>query len=150
MVELPSVQNLIASWWFDYDQANFASWDAYFTDDARFVCRSDSGQSPVEDFLRADLHGRAEVVAWHTPHRRSSPYPLRHNATNVHLSAVRADEADFRSYLFVTTVAGGAVVNSASGLCVGTVRIEAGAPRFAAMQVILDFTDSRILAELNE
>lgn len=148
MIDLSSVQNLIHGWWFDYDQANFDAWDAYFADDARFSCRSDSGESAIEEFLRADLKGRAEVVAWHVPHRRNSPYPLRHNATNVHLTEVRGDEADFRSYLFVTTVVGGAVVSSASGLCLGTTRIEGGSPRFAAMEVVLDLTDSRTLAEL--
>jgi SnoaL-like domain len=154
MVDLPTVQNVLASWWFNYDQANFESWEACFTGDARFSCRSDSGHSPVEDFLRADIQGRDEILAWNKTHRRLSPFPLRHNSTDVHLTAVRAgeaggtEEADYCSYLFVTVVAGGRVVNAASGLCLGTVRIEDGAARIADMRVVLDFTDSRPLAEM--
>ena len=148
MVDPLTVQNLLAGWWFDYDQANLESWAAYFTSDAHFSSRSDSGHSPAEDFLRAELQGRDEIVAWNTAHRRLSPSPLRHNSTNVHLTAVRAEEADYRSYLFVTIVAGGRVVNAASGVCLGTVRIEDGAARFADMRVVLDFTDSRPLAEM--
>ena len=77
-----------------------------------------------------------------------------YNSTNVHLTAVRSGEAggtketDYCSYLFVTVVAGGRVVNAASGLCLGTVRIEDGAARIADMRVVLDFTDSRPLAEM--
>ena len=150
MVDLPTASNLLASWWFDYDSVSSESWPVYFTGDASFACRSDSGQSPVEDMLRADLRGRDEVVAWHKAHRRMSPYPLRHHVTNVHLTAVRAQEADYRCYLLVTTMAGGRVVSSASGLCLGTIRLDDGAARFADMQVILDFIDSRILAEIQE
>lgn len=149
MIELPAVQNLVASWWYDYDQANFEEWPRYFTEDAHFSCRSDSGQTAFEEFIRADVHGRTELLAWQTDHRLHSPYPLRHNGTNVHLTGSGALEADFRSYLFVTTVSGG-VANTASGRCVGTVRIESGALRFADMQVILDFTDSRVLADIEE
>lgn len=148
MIDLSAVQNLIASWWFDYDQVNIDSWEAYFTEDAHFACRSDSGQSPVEEFLGADLRGRPELIAWHIPHRQSSPYPIRHSVTNVHLTSVSADEADFRSYLLVTTIASGAVVASASGLYMGTARAEDGVARFADMEIVLDFTDSRILAEI--
>jgi len=28
LTELAAVQNLIASWWFDYDQGNFEAWQA--------------------------------------------------------------------------------------------------------------------------
>lgn len=147
MIDLASVQNLIASWWFDYDNGHFEAWPSYFTTDARFSCRSDSGQTEFEEFIRADLHGRDEVLDWQTDHRRNSPYPLRHNGTNVHLTQVRGNEADFRSYLFVTTIAGGAVSNTSSGLCLGSVRREEGTVRFAGMQVILDFADSIVFTE---
>ena len=140
--DLAAVQSLLATWWFDYDQGTFETWPAYFCADARFSCRSDSGKTAFEEFVTADVNGKDDVVAWQTAHRRASPYPLRHNATNVHLVAQRADEADFRSYLFVTHIVGGAVTNLASGLCTGTVRHEDGADRIADLRVVLDFTDS--------
>ena len=43
MVDLGAVQNLLAGWWFEYDQGNFDVWPEYFTPDAHFSCRSDSG-----------------------------------------------------------------------------------------------------------
>ena len=141
-IELGAVQGLLAGWWFDYDEGEFDSFPRYFTRDACFSCRSDSGATAFEDFIRADVRGRDEVVAWQVDHRRDSPYPLRHNATNVHLTTSSPPEAGFRSYLFVTQVVGGGVSNLASGRCVGTVREEDGALRLTELRVVLDFTDS--------
>ena len=74
---------------------------------------------------------------------RRGGYPLRHIASNVHLTATRSGEADFRSYLFETQIVDGAVSNVSSGVVVGTVRADdGGAPRFADLRVVLDFTDS--------
>lgn len=144
MIETSAVHNLLTSWWFDYDQGNFDAWPDYFTSDAHFSCRSDSGQTAFEEFVTPDVRGRAEVLAWQTDHRRQSPYPLRHNGTNIHVTEVRGDEADFRSYLFVTQVVGGAVANLSSGICLGTIRHEDGRLRLADLRVILDFTDSEV------
>lgn len=141
MHDLPAVQNLLSGWWFDYDQGSFEEWPRYFTPDARFSCRSDSGQTDFEEFIRADVHG-SDVLSWQEQHRRNSPYPLRHNCTNVHVSDARSDDADFRSYLFVTHIVGGGVSNLASGTCSGTVRMHDGALRIADLRVVLDFTDS--------
>lgn len=142
MIDLSDVQNLIARWWYDYDQGTFDAWPDCFTADVHFSCRSDSGKTAFEEFIRADLDGRDAVVAWHVEHRRNSPYPLRHNGTNVHITESRANAVDFRSYIFVTHVVGGAVGNLSSGLCLGTVREDGGSPRFADLRVVLDFTDS--------
>jgi hypothetical protein len=141
VVDLTDVQGLLASWWFAYDEGDFDAFPAYFAPDAHFSCRSDSGQTDFEEFVRAEVTGE-DVVAWQVDHRRNSPYPLRHNCTNVHLAATRPGEADFRSYLFVTQVVGGGIGNLASGVCAGTVRDHGGALRFADMRVVLDFTDS--------
>ena len=144
MVDLSAVQNLIAGWWFEYDQGNFEVWPDYFTPDAHFSCRSDSGHVDYEDFIRADVTGREHVLAWQIEHRRNSPYPLRHNATDVHVTASRAAEADFRSYIFVTQIVGGGVSNLSTGLCLGTARDEDGSVRLADLRVILDTTDSEV------
>jgi hypothetical protein len=148
VLDLPAIQGLLAGWWVDYDQGNFAIWPDYFTADAHFACRSDSGQAPYEDFIRADVTGRDALVAWQVVHRRNSPYPLRHNATNVHVTGSRPREADFRSYLFVTQIVGGAVSNLSTGLCVGTARHEDGSLRLAELRVVLDTTDSEMFSAL--
>jgi hypothetical protein len=144
---LTDVQALVGSWWFDYDQGDRAAWPRYFTPDARFTCRSDSGQTDFEDFIRADLTGRDEVLAWNTEHRNASPYPLRHFVTNLHLVATEnphPDETAFRSYLFCTHIVGTAVANLASGRVLGTARTDPAdsTARLADLRVTLDFTDS--------
>ena len=147
VIDLADVQNLLAAWWFEYDQGWFDRWESRFTDDARFTCRSDSGATAFEEFIRVELSGRDSVLAWQEDHRRNSPYPLRHNVTNVHLVDRRPFEADFRSYLFVTQVVGGSVANLASGCCTGTVRWEDDQVRFAELLVVLDFTDSVLFSD---
>lgn len=142
MVDLGAVQSLIGSWWFDYDHGSFERFGDYFTADAHFSCRSDSGQTEFEEFIRADVTGHDDVVAWQVDHRTNSPYPLRHFGTNVHLTVRRPDEADFRSYLFCTQIVGGTVSNLASGVVAGTVQHEGGSLRFADLRVVLDFTES--------
>jgi hypothetical protein len=143
MVDLTTVQGLLASWWYAYDQGDFDTWPAYFTADAHFSCRSDSGHTAFEEFIRADVRGGDEVVAWQVDHRRDSPYPLRHMATGVHITDTGPGQADFRSYLFVTQIVAGTVSNVSTGVALGTVREEdGGTPRFAELRVVLDFTDS--------
>jgi hypothetical protein len=147
VISLDEVQNIIASWWFDYDQGRFDTFAGYFTADAHFSCRSDSGQTDFEEFVTADVSGRDEVVAWQIDHRSNSPYPLRHNGTNVHLTERDEQSAAFRSYIFVTQVVAGSVAPLASGLCLGSVRYEKGVLRLADLGVVLDFSDSRLFAE---
>lgn len=149
MITGDAVRDLVAGWWFDYDQGNFDAWPAYFTSDAHFACRSDSGATDFEEFIRADVSGRDAVLAWQTDHRRNSPYPLRHNGTNVHLTSVSGERAEFRSYIFVTQIVGGSVSPLASGYCLGAARQDDGRVRFSDMRVILDFTDSRVFTEAN-
>ena len=60
-----------------------------------------------EEFVRADHRGRDAVMTWQTDHRLHSPYPLRHNGTNVHIVEQLGDEARFTSYIFVSQIVGG-------------------------------------------
>jgi SnoaL-like domain len=147
VIPLDDVQNILAGWWFDYDQGNFDTFPSYFTSDARFSCRSDSGQTAFEEFVTADVSGREELVAWQIDHRSKSPYPLRHNGTNVNVVSADEQAASFRSYIFVTHVSAGSVAPMASGLCFGTVRHEEGSLRLADLRVVLDFTDSQLFTE---
>jgi hypothetical protein len=147
VISIGEVQQLVSAWWFDYDQADFDAWPSYFTIDAHFSCRSDSRATVFEEFVTADVRGRNAVVAWNTQHRSESPYPLRHNGTNIHLVSGDHHECLFRSYIFVTQIVGMGVSPLASGVVVGTARLEDGRLRFADMQVVLDFTDSQAFSE---
>lgn len=136
------VTSLVYGWWFDYDQGDFEAWPAYFTQDAHFTCRTDTGATAFEEFVRADVRGRAHVLAWQEDHRRHSPYPLRHNGTNVHIANADADGVDFRSYIFVTQIAGGAVSNLSTGRVTGRICREDQVLGFASLHVVLDTLDS--------
>lgn len=144
MVDLGAVQQLLAAWWFNYDASNFGALEDLLTLDTHFTCRSDTGATDYEDFIRADLRGRDDVMAWQTNHRRNSPYPLRHNGTNVHVTGGTAAAATFASYLFVTQIAGGAVSNLSSGICTGAVRRDGGTVRLAALHIVLDTMESTV------
>jgi hypothetical protein len=147
MVDLSAVQQLLARWWFNYDAGNFDVLGDLLTRDTRFTCRSDTGETEYEEFVRADVRGHDEVLAWQTDHRRNSPYPLRHNGTNVHLTASGDDEAAFASYLFVTHVVDSAITNLSTAVCTGTVRVEDGVARLAELHVVLDTMNSEVFAD---
>ena len=143
---LSEVQDLLSGWWFDYDQGNFEEWPSYFTEDIHFACRTDSQSTSFEEFVTVDLVGRDAVIAWNVEHRSQSPYPLRHNATNIHLRPAGDGSAGFRSYIFVTHVVAGGVAPLASGICLGTVRRAGSGLRFSDLRLMLDFTDSQVFA----
>ena len=145
-IDAASLHELIGRWWWNYDEGNFDAFAAFFAADAHFTCRTDSGATDYEEFVRADVRGRDAVVTWQVDHRRNSPYPLRHNGTNVHLTDVRDDEADFASYILVTQIVDG-VSPLSTGTVTGTARVEAGALRIAALHVVLDTAQSVVFSE---
>jgi SnoaL-like domain len=147
MIEPAHVQDLIGKWWFAYDQANFEQMSGLLTADMRFVCRTDTGQTEWEEFVRADVSGRETVMAWQTTHRMGSPSPLRHNSSNIHLTRQDDDEADFASYILATHNVGGFPSPLPSGVVTGTVRSEGGALRISQLTVVLDTQDSVALSE---
>lgn len=146
MIEAAAVQDLLGRWWFNYDEGNFDVLTTLLTGDVRFASRTDSGTTNYEDFVRADLRGRDAVMAWQRQHRLDSPYPLRHNATNVHVDAASDQVVRFSSYIFVTQIADG-VTNLSSGIVTGAARVEGGALRIAALDVTLDTEPSAPLRE---
>jgi len=151
-VDPAALQQLIARWWFNYDEGHFETLRELLTDDTHFMCRSDTGATDYEEFIRADVRGRDQVMEWQTEHRRNSPYPLRHNGSNVHLVESRGAEASFGSYIFVTQIVDGSPSNLSSGICRGTVRDENGKLRISELEVVLDtmssvlFTDAKASA----
>jgi hypothetical protein len=146
MIDCSAVQNLVMGWWFDYDQGNFDAWPGYFTADAHFSCRTDTGKTDYEEFVNADINGREAVLEWQTDHRKNSPYPLRHNGMNVHVTSATETEAEFRSYIFVTQIVGGGVSNLSTAIVLGRARTEDGALRLADLRVVLDTADSEVFS----
>jgi hypothetical protein len=86
-------------------------------------------------------------MSWQTEHRLASPYPLRHNGTNVHVVEQRDRGAVFASYIFVTHIVEGAVSNLSTGIVNGEVRFQDGSLRIARLEVVLDTQHSVPLGE---
>ncbi|MBM7459503.1 hypothetical protein ACIBED_13395 [Rhodococcus coprophilus] len=133
---------LLAAWWFHYDEWNPAALRALMTDDISFSCASDTGATDYEDFIRADLHGVDDVMSWKENHRSNSPYPLRHNGTNVFPTGSEDGELSFTSYIFVTKIVDGRPHNVSSGVVRGAVRATAAGLAFSRVDVVLDTQDS--------
>ena len=142
MIEPAAVQDLVARWWWNYDEGNFDVLTSLLTNDVHFSCRTDTGATDYEEFVRADHSGRDAVMAWQTDHRLNSPYPLRHNGTNVHITEQSADEARFSSYIFVSQIVGG-VSPLSTAIVNGRVRREGDALLLAQLEVVLDTMDSK-------
>ena len=142
MIEPAAVQDLVARWWWNYDEGNFDVLTSLLTDDVHFSCRTDSGTTDYEEFVRADHSGRDAVMAWQTDHRLHSPYPLRHNGTNVHIVEQQDDEASFASYIFVSQIVGG-VSPLSSAIVHGRVRRDGDALLLAELEVVLDTMESK-------
>jgi len=146
VIEPAAVQDVIARWWWNYDEGNFDVLTSLLTDDVHFSCRTDTGTTDYEEFVRADHTGRDEVMAWQTDHRLNSPYPLRHNGTNVHLTGQQGDEASFSSYIFVSQIVGG-VAPLSTAIVNGKVRRDGDGLLLAELEVVLDTMDSKVFSE---
>jgi hypothetical protein len=142
MIATADVLDLVARWWFNYDEGNFAALTDLLSDDVHFSCRTDTGATDYEEFVRADVRGRDAVMAWQTDHRVNSPYPLRHNGTNVHVVERRGDEATFSSYILVTQIVAGAVSLLSTAIVTGAVRRAGDALVISELEVVLDTRDS--------
>ena len=142
------VQELISRWWFAYDQGLFDDLNSLLTEDVHFTVRTDTGKTNYEDFVNADVRGKAEVMNWQTEHRLDSPSPLRHNGTNVHLVGANGEDALFQSYIFVTQIVEGQVSNLSTAIVSGSVRSEAGRVKISTLHVVLDTEPSRPLREV--
>jgi hypothetical protein len=140
------VVDLVGRWWWNYDEGNFAVLRGLLTDDVHFTCRTDSGETDYEEFVRADVTGREDVMAWQIPHRTNSPYPLRHNATNVHITERRGEEVSFASYIHVTHIVAAKVANLSSGVVLGAARRCGSTVGLSELHVILDTRTSEVFS----
>ena len=146
-----AAQQLVSRWWCAYDEGEFAVLEELLDDDATFRCRTDTGTTSFEDFVRADARGREEILRWQTQHRLDSPYPLRHHATNFHLTGRDGDRARFRHYLAVTQVKDFFPVAVPAGVVTGEIReLGDGSMQLTELEVVLDTMDSVPLRELRD
>lgn len=147
-VTLPELQEFIGNFWYHYDEAHYDELAASYAEDVHYVTRSDSGASPFEDLMSPELHGRDAVMEWLADHRKQSPYPLRHHATNVHRTGTDAGIARARFYILVNQIANFVPFAVSSGVVNVGVRREATGLVFSEMEVVLDTQNSVLLSEL--
>lgn len=148
-VTLAELQEFIAEFWYHYDEAHYDELAARYAEDVRYVSRSDSGASPFEELMSPELNGRAAVMEWLIEHRKQSPYPLRHHATNLHRTGGDGDVTRARFYLFVNQVANFVPFAVSSGVANVAVRRAAEGLECTEMEVVLDTTNSVLLSELH-
>ncbi|MFD9194932.1 nuclear transport factor 2 family protein [Streptomyces phaeochromogenes] len=142
-----AIHELLHRWWYSYDEGLFDVWPELFTEDAWFTSRTDRGDHPHEAYIASDNRGRDKVLAWQREHRVTSPYPLRHNATNVHVDSEAGEDVSVTSYIDVTHIVNGLPAALASGVVRAVARRDDGTYRFAAVHVVLDTVDSAPLGE---
>ena len=147
-ITLPELQEFIAGFWYHYDEAHYDELAASYAEDVHYLTRSDSGASPFEDLMSPELHGRDAVMEWLSDHRKQSPYPLRHHATNVHRTGTEGDVTRARFYILVNQIANFVPFAVSSGVVNVGVRREATGLVFTEMDVVLDATNSVLLSEL--
>ncbi|MEU8139618.1 nuclear transport factor 2 family protein [Streptodolium elevatio] len=144
-----AAHQVVHRWWFNYDEGHLDVLAGLLAEDCHTSSRTETGQHPHEEFIRSDARGPEAVLAWTREHRRHSPYPLRHNAANVHVTAERGDEIDLESYLFVTQIAGRRPSTLSSGIVHFTlVRTDAGY-LVRRKEVVLDSIESAPFHEVD-
>lgn len=154
-ITLAELQEFVASFWYHYDEGDYDALAASYAEDVRYLTRSDSGASPFEELMSPELSGRDAVMEWLSEHRKQSPYPLRHHATNLHRTGTDGSDGDVtraRFYIFVNQIANFVPFAVSSGVVNVGVRRGGTCPRgleFTEMDVILDATNSVLLSELH-
>ncbi len=147
-ITLAELQEFVAGFWYHYDAAHYDELTASYAEDVHYLTRSDTGASPFEELMSPELRGRQVVMDWLSEHRRQSPYPLRHHATNVHRTGVDGDVTYARFYIFVNQIANFVPFAVSSGVVDVGVRREASGLKFTKMDVVLDTQNSVPLCEL--
>ena len=148
-IPLSDIQEFFAAFWFHYDSGHYEELTVRFAEDATYISRSESGTSPFEEILAAHLTGRDEIIAWLTEHREGSPYPLRHNGTNIHRTGMDGDVTAVRSYIFVTQVVNHVPFAVSSGVLETAIRRGSQGLEFTRFDLIMDTDNSVPFAEFN-
>lgn len=148
-ITLSELQEFIGEFWYHYDEAHYDELAVRYADDVRYVTRSDSGASPFEELMSPELNGRDAVIEWLSQHREQSPYPLRHHATNIHRTGTDGASTRARFYILVNQIANFVPFAVSSGVVDVGVRRGDNGLEFTEMDVVLDATNSVLLAELH-
>jgi len=145
-----AAHEFIHRWWFNYDEGHLPVLESLLAEDCHLVSRTETGKHPYEEFIRSDCRGREAVMAWKQQHRQHSPYPLRHNASNIHTIAERGDDIDLESYLLVTQIVDRKPSALSSGIVHWTLRHTDDGYRLVSNDVVLDSIESTAFQDVPE
>lgn len=145
-----AAHEFVHRWWFHYDEGHLEVLSSLLASDCRLRSRTETGKHPHEEFIAADNRGSEDAMAWMRAHRRNSPCPLRHQASNVFVSATRPDEIELESYLFVTQIVERKPSTLSSGIVRWTLRLTDDGYRLLAKDVVLDSIESTSFQDVPE
>jgi hypothetical protein len=128
-ISLSELQEFVAEFWYHYDEGHYDELAARLADDVHYASRTDTGTAEFE-------------------HRNGSPYPLRHNGTNIFRTGNDGAVTTFRSYIFVTQVTNGIPFAVSSAIVEGGVKRGPSGLLFTSMTVILDTRESAPFSDL--
>jgi hypothetical protein len=137
-----AAHEFVHHWWFNYDEGNLKVLSGLVTEDCHLRSRTELGNHPYEKFIASDNRGREAAMSWTKDHRSHSPYPLRHQASNIFVAGVRGEEIDLESYLFVTQIIERTPSTLSSGIVHWTLRLTADGYRLRHHDVVLDSIES--------
>lgn len=141
-ISYAELQEFVGAFWHHYDEAHFDQLSIQLDDDIRYTSRSDTGASAFEEMLKADLRGREATLAWLSAHRKESPYPLRHNSSNLFRVGVVDGITSASFYIFVTQITNSVPFAVSSGVVTVSVARRDGELRFTSMHAVLDTQES--------
>lgn len=133
-----AAHELVHRYWFHYDEGHLDVIEGLLLEECHVTSRTETGQHPFEEFIASDNQGREAAMAWTRDHRMHSPYPLRHNATNVFVVAERGNELDVESYLFVTQIVDQKPSPLSSGIVHWTLVLTDDGYKVRSKDVVLD------------
>ena len=145
-----AAHEFVHRWWFHYDEGYLDALHTWVAEDCHLRSRTERGDHPYEQFIASDSQGRDVAMAWTKDHRAHSPYPLRHHAMNIFVSAERGDELDLESYLFVTQIRENKPSALSSGIVHWTLRRGADGYVLVAQDVVLDSIESVAFEDVPE
>jgi 3-phenylpropionate/cinnamic acid dioxygenase small subunit len=137
-----AAHEFIHRYWVEYDEGNLDALRTLLADDCHLRSRTETGKHLYEEFIASDNVGIEAAMTWTAEHRRQSPYPLRHQASNIYVVAERGDELDVESYLFVTQIIERKPSTLSSGLVHWTLRLTDDGYRVLYKDVVLDSIES--------
>jgi hypothetical protein len=146
-----AIHEFIHRYWFHYDEGFLDVIAGMLCEDCELQSRTERGDHPYEEFIAAHSQGRDVAMSWTKQHRQFSPYPLRHQASNIFVTAERDDEVDVVSYLFVTQIIDRKPSPLSSGIVQWTLRRGVdGSYQVRKQNLVLDSIESAAFESIPE